>query len=199
MYYDGKGSVVLDFDNSKAFIYSGMLFFGGRVLGGFSELQGSEFQNSAFQISELQILELLVSELLSSDLLVRNSSGQELQPSQLTSLIAQEAVELADTTKTVGFGIPEFRSFCFSGFGVVHPGFLEFLTSDFRNSKFRSSRFQSFSFGASGSGAPKFGVPNFGIPQVRSSKFSTNEFDCSGAVEFSLSWQTLRKQWFRNF
>ena len=208
-----KGSVVLDVDNSKAFIHSGVLFFGGRVLGAFrssnswsskkgvpdfgapdfgapgfglpkfgvpsfgmpqirssnfsthefdclggrhyknnnfgisefrsfgllsrfrscasrifgapdlrfsefqiselqiSELQISELQISEFQISELQLSELQISELLISEFLISEFLSSELlvleflrsgaPTSQLTSLIVQEAVELADTTKTV--------------------------------------------------------------------------------------------------
>ena len=90
---------------------------------------------------------------------------------------------------------------CFPGFGVVRPGFSEFLTSEFLTSDFRSSRlsgapdfgvpdvgapdFGAPVFGVTGFRAPNFGVPNFGvpkfgIPQVTSSNFSTHEFDCSG-------------------
>ena len=54
--YDGKGSVALDFDNSKAFIHSGVLFLGGRVLGGFwsSKVRTSRIQNSRFRSSKFR-------------------------------------------------------------------------------------------------------------------------------------------------
>ena len=64
--------------------------FLGEGSGGFSEFQVSELQISELQVSELQISELQVSELLVWELL---RSGAPT--SQLTSLIVQEAVELA--------------------------------------------------------------------------------------------------------
>ena len=66
-------------------------------------------------------------------------------------------------------------------------------SSNFRSSKVWSSRFGVPDFGAPRFGAPKFGVPSFGpkfgvpsvgIPQIRSSNFSTREFDCSGGRHY---------------
>ena len=87
--YDGKGSVVLDFDNSKAFIHS---------LPSFGVVRSSNFGAPDFgvQISELQMSEFHVSEFLVSEFLRSGAST-----SQLTSFIVQEAVELKNTTKTV--------------------------------------------------------------------------------------------------
>ena len=73
------------------------------------------------QFSEFQVSELLISELLVSDFL---RSGAPT--SQLTSMIVQEAVELADTTKTV---VSEFLS----------SGVLAFLASELHVPDFRSS------------------------------------------------------------
>ena len=206
-----------------------------------SELQASELQFRSFKIPEFQISEFLisefqVSELLSfgADFLVPEFFRSGAPTSQLTSLVVQEAVEFGKHYKNNGFGIPEFRSFGFLGFGVVRPGISEFGAPTFwipqvgsfnSNQEFDCSggsgvgrhyektmlsEFQTFlvselcipdfgapvirsaesfgvpdfgvpDFGVPGFGAPKFGVPSFGIPQVRSSNFSTHEFDCSGS------------------
>ena len=104
----------------------------------FSELQVSELHISELQISEVQISELQmfgapvfeISEFLVSDFL---RSGAPT--SQLTSLIVQEAVELANTTETIVSEFPSSGVLALPGFRVVHSGFLEFLTSDFRSFK----------------------------------------------------------------
>ena len=61
-------------------------------------------------------------------------------------------------------------------FGVPDFGFPDFGASDFGVPNFGVP-----DFGVPGFGAPNLGVPSFGIPQVRSSNFSTHEFDCSGS------------------
>ena len=94
--------------------------------GGFSELQVSELQISELQISEFQISELQVLELQSSEFLVSEVLRSGASTSQLTSLIAQEAVDLADTTKTV---VSEFLS----------SGVLAFLVSELCVPDFPSS------------------------------------------------------------
>ena len=81
-----------------------------------SEFQISGFQISEFQISEFQISEFQVSELLISEFLVSDFLRSGAPTSQLTSLIVQEAVELAEPTKTV---VSEFMSSGVLGF----PGF----------------------------------------------------------------------------
>ena len=91
-----------------------------------SELLISEFQISEFQILELQISELQVSEFLISEFLVSDFLRSGAPTSQLKSLIVQEAVELADTTKTV---VSEFLS----------AGVLASLASELHVPDFRSS------------------------------------------------------------
>ena len=67
-----------------------------------------------------------------------------------------------------GGRVPFFFFFFF--FGVPRSELLISELPDFGLPDFRTPGFR----------APKFGVPSFGIPQVRSSNFSTHEFDCSG-------------------
>ena len=161
-----------------------------------SESQISELQFSEFQVSELQVSEFLISEFLSSELL-----RSRAPTSQLTSSIAQEAVELANTTKTVvseflssrvlaflvsELCVPNFRSswpriFGAPSFGAPNFGVPDFGVPDFGIPDFGAPDFGVPDFGAPGFGAPKFGAPSFGIPQVRSSNFSTHELDCSGS------------------
>ena len=99
-----------------------------------SEFQISEFQISEFQISEFQISEFQVSELLISEFLISEFLRSGAQTSQLTSLIVQEAVELADATKTVVLEFMSSGVLGFPGFRVGRPRFSEFRTSDFRSS-----------------------------------------------------------------
>ena len=110
-------------------------------------------------------------------------------------------MELANTTKTV---VSEFMSsgvlaflvseLCVPNFGVPDLGFSELQVSELQIREFQDFGVPDFGapdfgvpnfgvpdFGVPGFGAPNFGVPSFGIPQVRSSNFSTHEFDCSGS------------------
>ena len=79
-----------------------------------------------FQISELHISVFQISEFLSSEFLVSEFLRSGAPTSQLTSLIVQEAVELADTTKTV---VSEF----------LNSGVLAFLDSELCVPDFQSS------------------------------------------------------------
>ena len=104
----------------------------------------------------------------------------------------KKCLDLWALVKNNGFRIPEFRNFGLLSwfwsrasriFGAPDLGLSELQMSEFQISEFQISEFQISEFpdfGAPGFGAPKFGVPSFGIPQVRSSNFSTHEFDCSG-------------------
>ena len=130
---DTTKTVVSEFLSSG--VLSCLLGF-GVVCPSFSELQVLEFQISELQVSELQISEFQIPEFQISEF--RTSEFQVLESlvseflrsgtptSQLTSFIDQEAVELANATKTV---VSEFLSS-----GVLAFSVSELCTPDFRSS-----------------------------------------------------------------
>ena len=105
--------------------------------------RSSKLRSSRFR--KIQISEFQVSEFLSSEFLVSEFFRSGAPTSQPTSFIVQEAVELADTTKTMG---SEFLSFgvlasCFWSswpriFGVPDLEFSEFQVRSFGMSQVRS-------------------------------------------------------------
>ena len=131
-------------------------------------------------MSELQISELHVSEFLSSEFLVSEFLRSGAPTSQPTIMIVEEAVELADTTKTV---VSEFLS----------SGVVAFLVSELCVPGFRSSWPRIF-------GVPSFGALQFSELQISelpiselqvlellSSEFLVLEFLRSGAPTSQLT------------